>query len=61
MSLGVGFEVSKALARPSVTLFPMSVDLDIQLSATSIVPCLLVCLHAPGYDGNRLNLLRQPD
>ena len=33
MSLGVGFEVSNAQARPSVTLFLLPEDPDVELSA----------------------------
>lgn len=39
VSLGVGFEVSDAQARPSVTLSSWGLS-DIELSATSPAPCL---------------------
>ena len=55
MSLGVGFEVSKAQARPSVTLVLLSVDQDVKLSATSSAPYLSLCHHAPHHDDNGLN------
>jgi hypothetical protein len=38
VSLGVGFEVSEAPARPSLTLFLLSLDPDVEVSATSPVP-----------------------
>ena len=45
MSLGMGFEVSDAQARPGVTLFLMPVDLDVKLSATS--PALYLPMLPP--------------
>ena len=43
MPLGLGFEVSKAQARPSGSLFLLSMDPDAELSAGSLAPA---CLHA---------------
>jgi hypothetical protein len=34
ISLGLGFEISKAQASPSMSLFLLPVDLDVKLSAT---------------------------
>lgn len=45
VSLKVGSEVSKAQVRPSVSLFLLPVDLDIELLATSPAPCLTACCH----------------
>jgi len=39
-SLGMGFEVSKAQARLSIALLLLSVETDVQLSATSPALCL---------------------
>jgi hypothetical protein len=49
VSLGVGFDVLEAQARPSGSLFLplLPVDLDVELSATSPAPCLPVHCHAP--------------
>jgi hypothetical protein len=43
--MGVGFEVSEAQARPSISVFPMPADSDpdVELSATLQSH---VCLHA---------------
>jgi hypothetical protein len=43
MSLGVGFEVSEAQARPNVTLFLLPADPDVELSAPFPAHCLPVC------------------
>lgn len=44
MSLGgVGFDVSKSQARPSISFFMLPVNLGVELSATSPALCLLVC------------------
>lgn len=56
MSLGVGFKVSDAQARPNVTLsllFPASTDTE--LLANSPALCLPVCHHASWTDKNGLN------
>ena len=48
VSLGVGFELSEAQARPSVTL--SSVNLDVELSATAPAQCVCVTLYTlPGW------------
>ena len=47
MSLGMGFGVLKAQTRHSVSLFLLSVFLDIELPVTSLVPYLLACCHLP--------------
>jgi hypothetical protein len=41
----VGFGVSNAQARPSVSVFLLPVDPDVELSATSPAPCLPACQH----------------
>ena len=56
MSLGVGFEALEAQARLSVILFLLLVDLDVELSATSLAPYLPECPHASHCDDNGLNL-----
>jgi hypothetical protein len=56
VSLKVGFEVSDAQARPSVSLILLPVDAHIKLSATSRAPCLPVFCHASQNDNNGLNL-----
>jgi hypothetical protein len=38
--IGVGFEISKAYTRPSLSICLMPVDQNIKLSATALVPCL---------------------
>ena len=48
VSVWVGCEVSKALASPSITLFVLPADPDVEPSATSLVLCLPTC--------HRLNL-----
>jgi hypothetical protein len=52
----VGFEVLKAQARPIGSLFLLPAGPAVGLSATSPVPCLPVCLHAPHNDDNGQNL-----
>lgn len=49
----VGFQVSEVQARPSVTLLPAK--LDVELSAPCPAPCLPV-MHASHYDDNGVNL-----
>jgi hypothetical protein len=56
MSLEAGFEVSDAQAMPSVTLFLLPANPDVELSATCVAPCLPVCYHASCHDNNGLNL-----
>jgi hypothetical protein len=56
VSLGLGFEVLKAESRHIVDLFLLLKDLDIDLSATSPAPGLLVCDHAIHHDDDGLNL-----
>jgi hypothetical protein len=55
MLLGVGFGVSNAQARSSVTLFLLPANPDVELSATSPASCLPACHHASCYDDNGLN------
>jgi hypothetical protein len=45
VSLRVGFEVSKVQARPSGSLFLLSADPDVELSASSPASCLPACHH----------------
>lgn len=52
----MGFEILKAHARPSSPPPPRCLWIRTQLSATSIVPWLPACHHAPHPDGYRLNL-----
>jgi hypothetical protein len=52
-SLGVGFEVSKAHARPNVSL---SVDHDVALQLLIQNHACHACCHDPCPDDNRLNL-----
>jgi hypothetical protein len=47
---GVGFEVSNL--KPVPFLLPA----DVELSATSLAPCLPACSHASWHDNNELNL-----
>ena len=55
--LGVVFEVAKAQARPYGSVsFWLSVDPDVELSATSLAPCLPACYHASCHGDNGLNL-----
>lgn len=54
MSLGVDFEVSEAQARPSDSLFVLSADLDVELSAPCPAPCLPEGHHAPHHDNTGL-------
>jgi hypothetical protein len=56
MSPGVGFEVSEAQARPSVTLFLLPADPDVGLSAISTASSLPSCCHVFYHDDNGLNL-----
>jgi hypothetical protein len=56
MSLGVGFGVSNALVGPSVVPSRLLMDLEVELSATSLAPCLPMCYRASHHDDNGLNL-----
>lgn len=47
MLLKVDFEVLEACEEPRVSLFWLTVNLDIQLSTISEAPGLPACLHAP--------------
>jgi hypothetical protein len=53
VSLGMGFEVSKA---QESLIFLMPTDLDVELLATSPVPCLPACCSAYCQEYNGLNL-----
>lgn len=52
--IGVGYEVSKVRARPSVTLFLLSMDLAVEFSVLP-APCLPAWYHASCHDKNGLN------
>jgi hypothetical protein len=52
-SLGVRFEVSKAQARPSVSLFMLPADLDIEISSTS--PVLRLPAFCDVFQHNKRN------
>jgi len=52
VSLGVGFEVSITQAKPSVTLFMVSENLDVELSATSLALYLPTHYHASHHADN---------
>ena len=57
MSLGVGFGVSNAQVKPSISLFLLSADPDIELSAPSPAPCLPAYYHASSHhEDNGLSL-----
>lgn len=45
VSLVRGYEVSKTQARPSVILFLLPDDPDVELSASFPAPCLPTCCH----------------
>jgi hypothetical protein len=55
VSLRMGFEVSDAQAMPR-SLFQMSLDLNTELSASSLALYLPACYHGSLHDGNGLNL-----
>ena len=57
MSLRVGFEVSCVQAMPTVSpnALLLSADQHIELSATSLAPCLPACCLASHHDDNGLN------
>jgi hypothetical protein len=50
VSLGAGFEVTKAQASPSGSLFLLAADSDLECSATSSAACLPACHHAAHPD-----------
>ena len=56
MTLGVGFELSKAYARPSGSVFLLPVDSDVDLTTASPAPCLPTCRHVSYHEDNGLNL-----
>lgn len=56
MSLRMGFEVSKAQARLDGSLFLLSKDPDVKLSATCPARCLSACHHASCHSGDGLDL-----
>lgn len=58
MSLGESFEVSDAQARPTVTLFLLPTDSDIEFSASQAT-CLSACHHVSCIDDSGLNLIRK--
>jgi hypothetical protein len=53
--LGMGFKVSEAQARPSVSLFLLSEVLNVELSAPP-APCLPACHHTFPHGVNELIL-----
>jgi hypothetical protein len=55
VSQRVASEISETQARPSVTLFLLSADPDVELLANFPVPCLLTYHHASYHDDNGLN------
>jgi hypothetical protein len=56
VSLGAGFGLSKAQARPMGFLFLLFRNPDVELSATSPAACLPVSCHVPYNDENGPNL-----
>ena len=54
--LGFCFEVSKAQARPSDSIFPMLVDLNIELSFFLYHNVFTQATMLPSHDDNELNL-----
>ena len=55
MSLGLGFGVSEGQAK-GFYLSLLSTNRNVELSATSQAPCLLMCQHASHHNNNALNL-----
>ena len=51
----MGFEVSEAQVRLTGFLFLLPAYLEVELSATSLVPYLPAWYHASHYDDNELN------
>jgi hypothetical protein len=62
VSLDIDYEVFKACARLFFFIFLLLADLDVELSATSSVPCLLAYCCAYNLDDNVLTLeaIRKP-
>ena len=56
MSLGVGFELSKAHTGPGFFLSLLPANQDVKLSAVSPAPYPPMCFHAPCHDDNALSL-----
>ena len=56
VSLGMGFVVSNSQARPTISLFMLPVDPDLELSTTSLGPCLPACHYASSETGSKLQL-----
>lgn len=58
MSMGTAFEVSEGQARHSGSMlfFLLSADPDVELSVTSLAPCLPVSHYAFPLDDNGLNV-----
>jgi hypothetical protein len=54
VSLEVQFEVSEPEARSNFTLILLPADPDVELSTTSLAPCLPVCHQASCHDDNGL-------
>jgi hypothetical protein len=55
--VGTAFEVSYAQAMPSVapSLLLMPADQVVELSASSLAPCLVSCVQVAHHDDNGLN------
>lgn len=47
MPLGVDFEVSKSQDKPSISLYLLHADLDLELSTMSPASYLPACCHVP--------------
>lgn len=56
VSLEEGFEISNVQVKPSVSLFLLPVDPNVELSATSSALCSPAWHHASCCDDNELNL-----
>ena len=56
VSLGVDIRVSEAQARPSDSIFPMLVDLNIELSFFLYHNVFAQATMLPSHDDNELNL-----
>ena len=56
VSLGVDFRVSEAQTRPSDSIFPMLVDLNIELSFFLYHDVFAQATMLPSHDDNELNL-----
>lgn len=53
-SLGVAFEILKAMPFPVCFSLPLGCILRCKLSATALAPCLPDCCHALCHDGHTL-------